>query len=113
MAAESPNQASLIAEMNDRLRTAGRGGFIVLTYGVRLLEDGAVERIVKAVRVFCDFNPDNNPHGEHDFGVVYVNHHVILWKIDYYDPSLTLGSEDPANEQATRRVLTIMLREEY
>lgn len=110
---DNPEKAALIAEMNDRLRTNGQGGFIALTSGVRFLENDVVERIVKAVREFCDFTPDNDPHGEHDFGVVYVDRHVILWKIDYYEPSLTYGSEDPANEQATRRVLTIMLREEY
>ena len=37
----------------------------------------------------------------------------LFWKLDYFDPSLSLGSEDPADEAKTCRVLTIMLAEEY
>ena len=37
----------------------------------------------------------------------------VFWKIDYYDPSMYFGSSDPADESLTRRVMTIMLAEEY
>lgn len=113
MEANETDRSSLIAEINDRLRTTGRGGFIVLTSGVKFLDDETVEQIITAVRTFSGFTPDNDPHGEHDFGAVYADRHIIFWKIDYYDPSLTRGSEDPTDEEATCRVLTIILREEY
>ncbi len=37
----------------------------------------------------------------------------LFWKIDYYDAALCYGSADPADPRETRRVLTVMLAEEY
>jgi len=42
-----------------------------------------------------------------------VEGHRILLKIDYYDPTLSWLSEDPADPAKTRRVLTVMLSHEY
>jgi hypothetical protein len=32
-----------------------------------------------------DFDEDSDPHGEHDFGVVEIAGHEIMFKIAYYD----------------------------
>ncbi len=53
------------------------------------------------------------PHGEHDCGLIAVAGHRVLFKIDYYDPSFCGHSADPADPVVTRRVLTIMLADEY
>jgi Protein of unknown function (DUF3768) len=37
----------------------------------------------------------------------------LLWKIDCYDRLLDGRSRDPADAAVTRRVLTILLAEEY
>jgi hypothetical protein len=36
-----------------------------------------------------------------------------MWKIDYFDLKLELGSDDPADPAATVRVLTVLLPSEY
>ena len=58
-------------------------------------------------------HPGEGRDVRHDFGAFVHNGERVFWKIDYYDPSLTKGSEDPADPQQTARVLTIMLASEY
>ena len=66
--------------------------------------------ILDRVRTFDDFTPENDPHGEHDFGSFEHKGRTIFWKIDYYDLFLNNGSSDPSDPALTRRVLTVMLR---
>lgn len=103
-----------IAGLNDLLRTTFLTGRVVMTEGIRALPAHAREEIITKVRTFDDFTADNDPHGERDFGAFdQAGVGKVFWKIDYYDPSLTFGSENPADPKATVRVLTIMLAEEY
>ncbi|MBX3559905.1 MULTISPECIES: DUF3768 domain-containing protein [Hyphomicrobiales] len=103
-----------IAGLNDLLRTTFLTGRVMLTEGVRALPEATRQEVFTRVRTFTAFTPDNDPHGERDFGAIDVEGAGrVFWKIDYYDPSLTMGSEDPADPRVTVRVLTIMLAEEY
>jgi hypothetical protein len=69
--------------------------------------------IREKVETFDNFTPDNDPHSERDFGAFEHNGEKSFWKIDYYDATLTYGSEDPSDPKQTVRVLTIMLASEY
>ena len=48
-----------------------------------------------------------------DFGTFEHNGERIFWKTDYYDRTMTQGSEHPGDLGQTVRVLTIMLASEY
>ncbi|MGB4768509.1 MAG: DUF3768 domain-containing protein, partial [Candidatus Saccharimonas sp.] len=63
------------------------------------------------VQEFKDFREDNDPYCEHDFGSLTVTGNMVFWKIDYYDQALK-GWCDPFSPDC-RRVLTVMLAEEY
>ena len=103
-----------IRELNDLMRREGKGnGTILITSGVQEKGSTFVLEAVKAVRTFDAFSEDNDPWGEHDFGAVEIGEAKIFFKIDYYNPDQTAGSENPANEGVTYRVLTIMLASEY
>jgi hypothetical protein len=73
----------------------------------------SVERIIKTIAVFDDFCHANDPYEEHDFGSFEVDGHRIFFKIDYLDQAVTCHSPDPADPSVTKRVITIMLAEEY
>jgi hypothetical protein len=79
----------------------------------RLTEYERQLKILEAVARFNSFDEDNDPYGEHDFGALEVEGERLFFKIDYYDQSLSAHSPDPADETVTKRVLTVMLAEEY
>ena len=102
-----------IRNLNDRLRKDFNEGVAVLTPGVAALGADVVARIVKTISVYDDFCRANDPHGEGDFGAFESEGHVIFFKIDYYDNTLTFHSPDAADPSVTKRVITIMLADEY
>jgi Protein of unknown function (DUF3768) len=102
-----------ICALNDQVRQTMSTGLVVITPGVAALGPKSVERIVKTVSVYDDFCRANDPHEEHDFGVFEVEGKTIFFKIDYYDTTLSHHSPDPTDPSVTKRVITIMLAEEY
>ena len=116
-----------IARLNDRARQAmGLCCIAVATQGFRALPWADQSRVRELIETFDAFTPDNDPHGERDFGAIYQTgdgrwttarpiepSETVFWKIDCYDLSLECASEDPTNPAATRRILTIMLAHEY
>jgi hypothetical protein len=107
------NTAARIRLLNDTLRATGAGGRTMITAGVSALDAEDQAAVLTAVRAFEDFTADNDPYGEHDCAVVQVDHHSVIWKIDYYDVQLEALSPDPADPAQTSRVLAIMLSSDY
>ncbi len=101
-------RSATLAARNDEFRRSMSG--CTVTRGVTALAP-FMNEIFVTVRDFADFNEDNDPYGEHDFGSFEANEQRLFWKIDYYDEALK-GWCDPLSPDCTR-VLTIMLAEEY
>jgi hypothetical protein len=128
--AAAREQTTRIARLNDMARQAmGIACTAVATVGFRSLPASDQSRVRELIETYDAFDEDNDPHGERDFGCVYQlgdgrwtterprsrdeERERVFWKLDYYDRDLRFGSEDPANPAVTRRVLTIMLADEY
>lgn len=105
-------QSSRIRDLNDAFRKAMPRD-VYLTAGVAALPAEIQTEAIWRVKTFDAFTEDNDPRGEHDFGAFNIEGQKFFWKIDMYDQNLEFGSNDPADESKTRRVLTILLAEEY
>lgn len=114
-----PSKNVKIAKINDEFRKKATTGLIrpqdrfVVTPSIIALEDEHRVELVKLVSEYSDFSEDNDPYGEHDFGVIRFNGEKYYWKIDYYDKTMTYLSDDPTDESKTNRVLTLMHSSEY
>ena len=123
-------QTARIARLNDLARRAmGVACTAIATVGFRSLPDTDQSRVRELIETYDTFDEGNDPHGERDFGTIYQlgdgrwtterpkirddKRERVFWKLDYYDRDLRFASEDAADPAKTRRVLTIMLAEEY
>lgn len=104
-----------IRRLNDAMRRGALGAHdrIMVTPGVEGRGAGFVAAAIVAVRSFTAFTKDIDPSGLHEFGRIDVAGVPLYFKIDYYDPALQTGSEDPADPSRTARVLTILEPSEY
>ncbi len=102
-----------IQALNDRFRQTFQGGSVMMTRGIQALGEQAVADILNKVRTFDAFTPDNDPYQEHDFGSFQHDGQKIFFKLDYYDQKGEFASPNPADPAKTKRVLTVMLAEEY
>jgi hypothetical protein len=64
-----------------------------------------------AIATFSNWSEDNDPYGEHDFGVFDLFDQRLFFKIDSFHPDHdTLA---PSSIELCQRILTVMLAEEY
>ncbi len=128
--ANARERTARIARLNDLARRAmGVACTVVATVGFRSLPDADQSCVRELIETFDAFTEDNDPHGERDFGCIYQlgcgrwttersqlredEREKVFWKLDYYDRDMQYASDDAANPAITRRVLTIMLSDEY
>ena len=113
------SRAETVARLNDRARLGfDRSARIVITRtclasfstGDSASAILAQAELLNAMRKHAF---DNDAHGERDFGEFQVRERRVWFKIDYYDLALEYGSNDPSDASKTRRVITIMLPEDY
>jgi hypothetical protein len=102
-----------IRELNDRFRKTFAGGQVMMTAGVAALSPETQRAVPRKIQKFDAFDDGNDPWGEHDFVSIEHEGSTFFAKIDCYDLKLEGHSEDAADASKTRRVLTIMLAEEY
>lgn len=113
VALNKTNCTEQVRLLNDAFRTTFQGGMVVITKGTQELSDEGRLALLEAIRSFSDFNPDNDPYGEHDFGSIKLNGRTFFWKIDCYDLHMLAHSPDATDPNVTKRVMTIMLAQEY
>lgn len=106
-------RAEAIARLNDALRKEGDEGTIMVTRGVLAITGYNSPELAEALAAYHAFDADNDPHGERDFGDLTLWGQDMFWKVDYYDVDLRYGSDDPADPDKTKRVLTVMLTSEW
>ena len=117
------DKSKIIAQQNDEFRknigcthvNSKILGSYSMTQGVLALSNFDRLDTVLKIKAYDNFNEDNDPHGEHDYGRFQLenNKQDIIWKIDYYDTNYKYGSENPSDLSKTRRVMTVMLPCEY
>jgi hypothetical protein len=107
------SSAATIRTLNDRFRQTLYGGTVLFTGGIMALGQETQARILAAVQSFNTFDDGNDPWGEHDFGATDIGGERVFFKIDYYDLTRAMHSEDPTDPAKTERVMTIMLANEY
>ena len=116
--ASADTRLATIARLNDRCRQGiDRTARIMVTRtclgtfasGDRAMEIVVQARLFAALRrhVFTEADAAKRDRGNFEFEDT-----TVYFKIDYYDAAFEYGSEDPADASKTRRVLTIIIRED-
>ena len=85
MTEDPRDSAERVRLLNDAFRRSFVGGVVAVTASVEALPRERLAALLAKVRALDAFTEDNDPHGEHDFGVVDDGGARCLWKIDLYE----------------------------
>lgn len=114
---ENTYTSEQLARINDTIRmnlcklrcnvpVEGVFGHLVFTRNAIDILGDNIEVLLSAVATFNQFNDDNDPHKEHDFGKIELFDKTWFWKFDYYDRKLEYFGHHT-------HVLTVMNAEDY
>jgi Protein of unknown function (DUF3768) len=106
---DTKERVAEIRRLNTEFRTTFRGGQVLLTASVAALPSADKANGLQAVAEFKAFNEENDPHGEADYGSFDLSGREWWFKIDYFAPDMEHASEDPADPEKTKRVMTVGL----
>ena len=105
----------IIARLNDRFRalapaiSAELPGRFVTTQGVAAMGEAAIHRLMGLLRT-GDAWDDAETRAQ---GTLDLDGTRVWWWIDLYDTAYAQGSDTPTDPTCTRRVLTLLLPDEY
>jgi hypothetical protein len=87
--------AERIRQLDDAFRTKTTGGKVFLTAGVDALPSDVRAMVIRRVAVFTDFTADKTLMESTISAISRLAGRKVFWKIDYYNPEMQFGSEDP------------------
>ena len=110
-------RSETIGRLNDRCRQGlDRTARVTVARAclASLSTDSLASQAVAQARLLQELRRHKFAEGDvlRERGKFTIDDTRIYFTIDYYDQSLEWGSEDPADASITRRVLTMMLRED-
>jgi hypothetical protein len=111
-----PSRTEIIGALNDRCRQGlDRRGRIVITRAcLATFAEAGMSTLVAQIEIMAALRAHtfDSEDRERNRGEFELRGHIVYFAIDYYDLALEYGSEDPADTAVTRRVLTIMMRDD-
>jgi hypothetical protein len=107
------DKVARIRELNDNFRNSFRGGQVLLTSSIAELPDMVKASALEKVASFKDFNEENDPAEEHDYGSFDHCDREVWFKIDAYNLTMDAVSEDPADPAKTKRIMTVGLAQDW
>lgn len=111
-ACEIEHRLRVLRLLNDNARRFFVGVRVVVTASIAA--DPTLQyAVLRKVRQFQDFKEEDDVDRDHSFGALEHQGETFWWRIDYYDPDMEHGSEDPTDTQKTVRVLTVMRPSEH
>jgi|AutmiccommunBRH5_1029478.scaffolds.fasta_scaffold15160_2 hypothetical protein len=111
------SEREIIARLNDRCRHGldCTGRIVITRTCLGTFADNTMAELVAQAQILAEVRKFTYPEGnrtERDRGQIEYRGTTVYFQIDAYDADLKWGSPDPTDASVTRRVMTIMVRED-